>query len=85
MNLHNDKGRAYSLAFSGAEAVDISSKDFVPKEYSQIYVGKTGDIKVDTIDNTGITFKSVPVGILPVLVTKVYKNGTTAEEMIALR
>jgi len=29
--------------------------------------------------------KNVPLGILPVIVTKVYKTGTAAGEIIALR
>jgi hypothetical protein len=49
-----------------------------------IYVGVTGDITIDTANQTGILFKSVPVGILPVAPLRVKATGTTATNMVAL-
>ncbi|MEB3214043.1 MAG: hypothetical protein VKL39_22030 [Leptolyngbyaceae bacterium] len=49
-----------------------------------IYIGTTGDVAVRMADGQTITFKTVPVGILPVQVDKVLSTGTTAAEMIAL-
>jgi hypothetical protein len=49
-----------------------------------LYVGTSGDIKVDTISGTTVTFKTVPVGFFPVQVSKVYATGTTGAEIIAL-
>ena len=85
MILRNDRGIQYSLAFSSLTSVDLSSTDATFKEPVQLYIGKTGDVKVDTPESTGVTLKTVPVGILPVIVTKVYKTGTAAGEIIALR
>ena len=50
-----------------------------------LYIGKTGNIKVDTIAGSTVSFKVVPVGFFPVQVKKVYgTDGTTAEDIIAL-
>jgi len=83
--LHNDRGQHYSQVFTNAVAVDISTTDFIPQYSSQLYVGGTGEIKVDTPESTGVVFKGVPVGFFPVLVTKVYKEGTSATNIVALR
>ena len=85
MPLRNDRGTYYSLAFSSLTSVDLSSTDATFDIPVQLYIGKAGDVKVDTPESTGVTLKTVPVGILPVIVTKVYKDGTSAEEIIALR
>ena len=84
MVLRNDRGRQYSLAFSSLTSVDLSS-DATFKEPVQLYIGKAGDVKVDTPESTGVILKAVPLGVLPVIVTKVYQGGTSAKEIIALR
>lgn len=69
----------------GAVAVDVSSADqSLALGCRGLYVGTTGDIKVDLPSNTGITFTNVAVGIFPVQVTKVYNSGTTASGIVAL-
>lgn len=49
-----------------------------------LYIGGTGDVKVDTVNGTTVTFSSVPVGILPVQVKRVYSTGTTATNIVGL-
>jgi allophanate hydrolase subunit 2 len=49
-----------------------------------LYVGTTGNLKVDTITGSTVTFKNMPVGFFPVQVKKVYLTGTTATDIIAL-
>jgi len=83
--LHNDRGQHYSQVFTNAVVVDISSTDFVPTYPSQLFIGGTGNIKVDTPESMGVTFTGVPAGFFPVLVTKVYKEGTSATNIVALR
>lgn len=85
MILRNDRGIYYSLAFSSVTSVDLTSADAVFTVPAQLYIGVAGDIKIDTPESTGVTLKNVPLGILPVIVTKVYKVGTTAQQIIALR
>lgn len=85
MVLRNDRAIQYSLAFSSATAVNLSSIDATFTEPVQLYIGIAGDVKVDTPESAGVTFKNVPVGIFPIIITKVYKTGTAAQEIIALR
>ena len=50
-----------------------------------LYIGVSGDVTVDMADSgTNVTFKAVPVGILPVSVTRVYATGTTATDIVNL-
>jgi hypothetical protein len=87
--MHNDRGHRYDLVFSSATAVDTSSADVTLSIPSQLYLGTvvatTGTLKVDTIESTAVTFTGLPVGLFPVLVTKVYKTGTDATNIVALR
>jgi hypothetical protein len=76
----------YLFGCDNAEAIDLSSTDYTPSSARRrLYVGGTGDVKVDTAGGqSGITFHAVPAGFLDVHVTKVYKTGTTATNLTAL-
>ena len=50
-----------------------------------LYVGGTGNVKVDTAAGDTVTFSSVPAGaILPVRVKRVYSTGTTATTIVSI-
>lgn len=49
-----------------------------------LWIGGTGNVKVDMIDGTTITLNSVPVGMLDVYVKRVYATGTTATNIVAM-
>lgn len=50
-----------------------------------IYVGGTGDIKIETQNEDTVTIKSIPVGsLLEVRAKKIYLTGTTATEIVGL-
>lgn len=50
-----------------------------------LYIGVSGDVAVITADkSTAVTFKSVPVGVLPIEVVKVMATNTTATNILAL-
>lgn len=50
-----------------------------------LYIGVTGDVAVmPRGSSTAVTFKAVPVGILPVQVSKVMSTNTTATDIVAL-
>lgn len=50
-----------------------------------LYVGTTGNIKVDMFgEGTAVLFTAVPVGVLPIRVTRVYATDTDASTIIAL-
>jgi len=47
-----------------------------------LYVGVEGDVKVDTYAGNNVTYSNVQ-GFVPILVTKVYSDGTTATSLVA--
>lgn len=49
-----------------------------------LYVGGSGDIKLDTVEGTTLTFSSVPVGIFPISCKKVHSTDTTATNIIGM-
>jgi hypothetical protein len=51
-----------------------------------VYVGVTGDVKMDLIDGGTVTFKAHPVGYLLAQPSKIYStaNGTTATDLVLL-
>lgn len=60
------------------------------KKPRYLYVGVSGDLTVDMAERdgnspaTGILFKAVPVGKLDIAVSKVWKTGTTATNILFL-
>ncbi len=49
-----------------------------------LYIGVSGDVKVITTGGDTVVFTAVPVGILPVRVTRVFATLTTATNIVAL-
>lgn len=50
-----------------------------------LYIGVSGDVVVVTRRRAAsVTFKSVPIGILPVQCVQVLSTGTTATNILAL-
>lgn len=74
-----------TASYQNAEAVTTSDDDALDRTATALYIGSTGDVKVDLENSgSGIIFKSVPVGFLHVRATKVYATGTTAGNILAL-
>ena len=73
-----------TVSAHGAVAVTKSDSTVLPTTRA-LYIGVTGNVAVTMADDgTVVTFVAVPVGILPVQVTKVMSTNTTASSMIAL-
>lgn len=71
---------------TGAFAITTDDTTNLAIPAKELYIGVSGDVKVTMINNdSAIVFKSVPVGILPIYVKKVYKTGTTATNIIGLK
>lgn len=69
----------------GSVAIDVSGgNQTLPAGVRGIYVGTTGNLKVDLPDGSSPTFTNVAAGVFPVQATKVYQTGTTASGMFAL-
>ena len=50
-----------------------------------LYIGGTGDVKIDTISGDTVTFTGVLAGsFLPIRVARVYSTGTTATNILSV-
>lgn len=50
-----------------------------------VYVGVTGDLKVDTVGGNTVTFVSLAAGIIhPIRAKRVYSTGTTATSILGV-
>lgn len=75
-----------------AAAVTPSDSSALAAPARSLYIGVTGDVKVDLacagkfsgVAAAAVVFKAVPVGFLNVQVSKVYNTGTTATNIVAL-
>ena len=64
----------------------VPDDDFIfLRRVSHLYVGGTGNLKIDTGDKNTVTLVGVIAGtLLPVVVTKVGATGTTATNLVGL-
>jgi len=73
---------AHCYAVTPNDSIDI------PTTAKAIYVGTTGDIKVELAgDNVGVAtvFKTVPAGaFLPIRARRIWATGTTATNIVAM-
>lgn len=84
--------RSSNLTLPPTEAIliDVSAEDadFSASPLRGISIGTAGDLKVDTINATGVVIPGncFAVGIQHVLlITKIYNTGTAASEIIGWR
>lgn len=72
-----------AFAVTPSDATDFLTSGVVPKA---LYVGATGNVTVQLVDDAGtVTFSAVPAGaILPVRPRRVLATGTTAASIVAL-
>ena len=76
---------SYGINLQFMHAVAVSKSDTTVLPVSTLYVGTTGDVAVTMLGGEVVTFKSVPVGFMPILVTKVMATNTTASNIMALQ
>ena len=70
---------------AGFVAVTPSDTVDIRRGSRALYIGVSGDIVVRARDSdTNVTFKAVPVGVLPISVSRVLSTSTTATDIIAL-
>jgi len=75
-------GRDISAA-DNAVAITPSDSTVIPYPRA-IYVGVSGDVRVKMKGGATVTFKAVPVGVLPIRPIQVLSTSTTATDMVAL-
>ena len=66
-----------------ADAVTPSDAADLPNVARALWVGSSGNVRVDTGGGDNVTFVGVQ-GVLPVRVRRVYTTGTTATNIVAL-
>ncbi len=88
MTTMNDfRSRGTDMGSPGVDIVpiDLTTADQTPAvPYRSMFVGVAGDLKVDTIDGQARVVPMLAGGILPVIVTKIYKTGTTATSVFGI-
>jgi hypothetical protein len=87
MGTDNFKGVPTDLSSPGLNAATVTPSDSADITFSSraLYIGVTGDVTVNMAGNgSSILFKSVPVGILPIRVSRVLATGTTATNIVAV-
>ena len=67
-----------------AVAVTPSDVTSLSNPTRALYVGGTGNLSVEMYGRGTAVFSSVPVGILPIQVTRVNATNTTATNILAL-
>lgn len=83
----NFRKHEYRLDSPAGLAFPISGSDSTNLEYITrgIYVGGTGDIKVDMAQSGSVIFRNALAGtIIPVRAVKVYSTGTDATDLVGL-
>lgn len=79
-----DTGRLRNPAYDAAAVTPNDAADLPRVPARGLYVGVSGDVKVDMQGGGTVVFKAVPVGVLNVRVTRVYATGTAATNILAL-
>ena len=49
-----------------------------------LYIGVAGNVRVLTVGGSDVILNNVPVGILPIQVSKVFNSNTTASSIVAM-
>jgi len=76
---------AGNVSFQNAAAVTPSDTVNLSNTASALWIGSTGNIKVDLEGvGDGITFNALPVGLFRARITRVYATGTTASNIISM-
>ncbi len=69
-------GGAVAISYGGGDqTITVPSR--------AVYVSTAGDLKVDMLDGTTVTFTGLLVGMIyPIRFTKIYQTGSTATGLV---
>ncbi len=71
--------------WSNADAVTGSDTTSLATTSCALYIGGAGDLVVQMANgSSSVTFSAVPLGILPIRVTKIFATGTHATGVLNL-
>lgn len=80
----SDRGVGTSDPASNGAAVTPHDDNELSQVTRALYVGTTGDVAVTMKGGGNVTYPNVPVGWMPIRVTKVLSTGTTASDIVAV-
>jgi hypothetical protein len=84
MKIENGQSYQENGQFSGGLFTTGSNGDDLPFVARGLYIGTAGNLVVDTVDGSNLTFVSAS-GFIPGHIRKIYTSGTTATNIIALK
>ena len=69
-----------------AESVSNSDTADLSEEKAELYIGTGGHVKVNLFGGSTVVLKNVPSGtyLQGIFVTRVYRTGTTARDIVAI-
>lgn len=70
--------------YTSAAAVTPDNTNELSYMTRALVIGTAGALKVTMHDGTDVTFASVPAGLLPIRVKRVFATGTVASNITAL-
>jgi hypothetical protein len=74
-----------SAPASEAYAITPSNSTDLSVPTRGIYVGVTGDLKVDMVEAGTVTFKGLAAGLIhPISAKRIYATGTTATDILGV-
>ena len=82
-NVNSDTVLKLSPATTGGAANDYTLYN-APTTGCVLYIGVSGNLRVQTSGGDIVTFTNMPIGFVPVQVIQVLATGTTASGIIAL-
>lgn len=73
----------FASATSGAA---VTPSDATTVSYMALWIGGagTGQLTVDLLNGDTVTFTGVPVGVMPIAVSKVYSTGTGVTGIVGM-
>ena len=87
----NSSDNTFDVSQKGSKATNAvaitpdDANDLATTPTEGLYIGVTGDVKVDMIDGSTVTFTALKGGIVyPYSVSRVYATDTTATDIVAL-
>lgn len=79
--------QAPGLTSPGIEAFPVAPSNSANLTHvtRALYVGSTGDVRLELVDGSEVTFRAMQAGMMyPLRVRKVFRGGTTADNLIGV-
>lgn len=75
---------SWDAPYQNAAAVTRSDTVDLTNTSRALWIGSAGALKVNMVGGQTVTLAAVPVGLLPIRVTRVYLTDTVASSIVAL-